>query len=256
MFDQTTTLLILLCYAALCISGFYRLKSNKGAIPSWNIALLAFLHILVISWQSYSLTGKTTFQLLSPSGVFHLITLLITLSLSISLKKGHSAFLIPFSLLPALLTLLAALITPTYFTASAPIDFWFQLHLLGSILALTCFSIAAILSLLHFILEFKLKSRSFDSLFHKLPSLPKIDLIHKWWIQIALGSTLFAMGSISIWIKNSPNPSILSSLLTFLPFVTFFVLQAFKSKFVPLNFHRLYMSNYLIIVVFLLFKSF
>lgn len=108
-----------------------------------------------------------------------------------------------------------ARLNPTLKTA------WFGLHTTLSLLGIASFAIAAITGLMYLLQENFLKSKRFNPIYHKLPSL---DLLDRWnQKMILVGFSLFTLGIISgaLWSQysfgsfwSSNNPKLVLSLGT------------------------------------------
>jgi ABC-type uncharacterized transport system permease subunit len=75
---------------------------------------------------------------------------------------------------------------------------WFIFHILASLAAYAAFSLAAVLAALYLVLHRKLKRKTFDIAFRKLPPLDRLDRLSAAWSF--LGSFLMlASGVIGAW---------------------------------------------------------
>ncbi len=75
---------------------------------------------------------------------------------------------------------------------------WFVFHIVASLAAYAAFSLAAVLAALYLTLHRKLKHKTFDMTFRKLPPLDKLDKLSAMWSF--LGTLLMlASSAIGIW---------------------------------------------------------
>lgn len=105
-----------------------------------------------------------------------------------------------FTLLPAALCVLAGVFLQSDEYAFPPNlrSSLLVFHIGASLASYACFSLAAILSGLYLLLHRKLKNKSFDLTFRKLPPLDKLDRLSANWSMLG-SATMVASSIIGIW---------------------------------------------------------
>lgn len=79
---------------------------------------------------------------------------------------------------------------------------WFIFHIVASLAAYAAFSLSAVLAALYLTLHRKLKNKTFDLTFRKLPPLDKLDKLSAMWAFLGTVLMLVSSGIGAWWVRR------------------------------------------------------
>ncbi|MEO7425086.1 MAG: cytochrome c biogenesis protein CcsA [Fibrobacteria bacterium] len=181
---------------------FFAPEENRFARKaSTGLALSLVLHTCLLLLLGYTLkrcplgtVGEGLLFLAWILGIIHLI----------SERLADTRRLGLFTLLPAALCVLAGvfLLRPDFALPPQLRSSLLVFHIVASLAAYACFSMASILAGLYLVLHGKLKHKNFDITFRKLPPLDKLDKLSANWSFLGSGTMVISSVIGLVWVRK------------------------------------------------------
>ena len=190
-------------YFAGMVSFLYYLLSRKETPKKYSFALTGFgflLHTLALIIRAFEAAHIPITSLHEAMSFFSWALILSFLLIEYKYRiYVLGSFVLPLTFI----SLISSAALPMEIKMLDPSlqSVWLGIHTVLAVLGATAFSIAFLAGLMYLILERVLKSKNFNILYHKLPSLDLLDTLN--YRAISFGFPLLTLGIItgSIWAE-------------------------------------------------------